>query len=175
VIETERLVLRAYRDADREAFAALHGDEQVGAWLGGTLDRAASDALLDRLNAEIAERGWGAWGVERRSDGRLIGLTGLASINAALPVAPGVEIEWRFVPQAWGQGYAAEAAAAALAWGHAHLDHADILSFTAATNLKSQAVMRRIGMARDPSRDFDHPVLAPDHPLRRHVVYGARR
>jgi RimJ/RimL family protein N-acetyltransferase len=175
MIQTERLILRAYREEDRPAFAALNGDPQVGAWLGGTLDRAGSDALLDRFNAHIAGHGWGPWAVERKSDGRLIGMTGLASVNEALPVGPAIEVEWRFIPQAWGQGYASEAAKAALAWGFANLDRDEILAFIADTNLASQGVMRKIGMVADPSRDFDHPNLAADHPLNRHVVYAARK
>jgi RimJ/RimL family protein N-acetyltransferase len=175
MIQTERLILRAYREEDRPDFAALNGDPQVGAWLGGTLDRAASDVLLDRFNAHIAEHGWGPWAVERKSDGRLIGMTGLASVNEALPVGPAIEVEWRLIPAAWGQGYASEAARAALAWGFANLDQDELLAFTADTNLASQGVMRKIGMVADPARDFDHPRLAPDHPLNRHVVYVARR
>jgi RimJ/RimL family protein N-acetyltransferase len=175
MIQTERLILRAYREDDRPDFAALNGDPRVGVWLGGTLDRAGSDALLDRFNAHIAEHGWGAWAVERKSDGRLIGMTGLAPVNEALPVGPAVEIEWRFVPRAWGKGYATEAATVALAWGLANLDVPEILAFTADTNLASQAVMRKIGMVADPARDFDHPRLAADHPLNRHVVYVARK
>jgi RimJ/RimL family protein N-acetyltransferase len=175
MIQTERLILRPYREEDRPDFAALNGDPQVGEWLGGTLDRAGSDALLDRLNAHITEHGWGAWAVERRSDGRLIGMTGLAPVGEVLPVAPAIEIEWRFVSDAWGKGYATEAAQAVLAWGLANLDVPEILAFTADTNLASQGVMRKIGMVADPSRDFDHPRLAADHPLNRHVVYVARK
>ncbi|CAN7179879.1 GNAT family N-acetyltransferase [Phenylobacterium sp. LjRoot164] len=175
MIQTERLILRAYREEDRADFAALNGDPQVGAWLGGTLDRAGSDALLDRFNAQIAEHGWGPWAVERKSDGRLIGMTGLACVNEALPVSPATEIEWRLIPAAWGQGYASEAARAVLDWAFANLDQDEFLAFTADTNLASQGVMRKIGMVADPARDFDHPNLAADHPLNRHVVYVARR
>lgn len=175
MIQTERLILRAYREEDRRDFAALNGDPQVGAWLGGTLDRTGSDALLDRLNAHIIERGWGAWAVERKADGKLIGMTGLAPVSDALPVGPAIEIEWRFIPDAWGKGYASEAARAVLSWAFANLDQDEFLAFTADTNLASQGVMRKIGMIADPSRDFDHPNLAADHPLNRHVVYVARR
>lgn len=175
MIQTERLILRPYREEDRPDFAALNGDPQVGEWLGGTLDQAGSDALLDRLNAHITEHGWGAWAVERKSDGRLIGMTGLAPVSDVLPVGPAIEIEWRFTPDAWGKGYATEAAQAALAWGIANLDVPEILAFTADTNLASQGVMQKIGMVADPSRDFDHPRLAADHPLNRHVVYTARK
>jgi RimJ/RimL family protein N-acetyltransferase len=95
--------------------------------------------------------------------------------EGAFPVGPAVEMGWRLIPEAWGDGLATEGAKAALAWGFDHIDAPEFIAFTAETNLKSQAVMRRVGMVSDPSRDFDHPRLAPDHPLRRHVVYVARR
>jgi RimJ/RimL family protein N-acetyltransferase len=176
MIETDRLVLRVYRDEDREAFAALNGDPRVGAWLGGVSDRAQSDATMDRINAHIAEHGFGLWGAERKADGQLIGFVGLSTVAAgALPVGPAIEMGWRLIPEAWGQGLASEGAAAALTWGFAHLEVAEIIAFTAQSNLASQGVMRKIRMIPDPARDFDHPRLAQDHPLRRHVVYGARR
>lgn len=176
MIETERLILRAYQEDDREAFAALNGDPEVGAWLGGVQDRAASDAMLDRINAHIAEHGFGLWGAERKADGRLIGFVGLQTVKAgALPVGPAIEMGWRLIPEAWGGGYATEGARAALDWGFANLDAPEIIAFTAATNVRSQAVMRRIGMVAAPERDFDHPGLAEDHPLRRHVVFAAGR
>ena len=176
MLETDRLILRAYGDEDREAFAALNGDPRLGSWLGGVSDRAQSDATMDRINAHIAEHGFGLWGAERKADGRLIGFVGLSTVQAgALPVGPVIEMGWRLIPETWGQGLASEGAAAALAWGFANLDVAEIVAFTAQTNLASQGVMRKIGMTPDPSRDFDHPRLAEGHPLRRHVVYGARR
>ncbi len=176
MLQTDRLILRAFRDEDREPFAALNGDPRVGAWLGGTLDRAGSDAMIERINAHIDEHGWGLWAAERRADRRLIGMIGLSTVKAeALPVGPAVEMGWRLAPEAWSGGYATEGARAALAWGLANLDAPEIIAFTAASNLKSQAVMARIGMIPAPARDFDHPRLAPDHPLLRHVVYAARR
>lgn len=177
MIETERLILRRFRDDDREAFAALNGDPRVGDWLGGALDRAGSDALMDRIEAHYAQHDFGFWAVERTSDGRLIGMIGLAVVTPdALPsIGAAVEIGWRLIPEAWGGGYAAEGATAALSWGFANLDVPEIIAFTARSNLKSQAVMRRIGMTPDPARDFDHPRLAADHPLRPHVVFVAKR
>jgi RimJ/RimL family protein N-acetyltransferase len=175
VIETPRLILRDYHEDDREAFFALNGDPRVGEWLAGTPDRAGSDAMMDRIRAHIAEHGFGFWAAERRVDGRLVGLTGLKVITPDLPNACGVEIGWRMLPEVWGQGLASEGAAAALAWAFANLEHDCVTAFTAATNLRSQAVMRKIGMTPVPALDFDHPALAADHPLRRHVVYTARR
>lgn len=176
MIETERLVLRAYREEDRDAFAALTGDPRVGYWVANVKDRAQSDVMMDRLNAHIAAHGYGLWGVARKTDDKIIGLCGLDPIaQGDLPVGPGVEMAWRMIPQVWRQGLASEAASAALSWGLANLDVPEILAFTADTNLASQGVMRRIGMEADPARDFDHPRLAADHPLLRHVVYVARR
>ena len=176
MIETPRLILRPYGEDDRDAFAALNGDPRVGAWLGGTQDRAQSDAMMDRINAHIAAHGFGLWGAETRADGRLVGFVGLNTVKASdLPVGPAVEMGWRLIPGTWGQGLASEGAAAALAWGFAHLDVDEIIAFTADTNLASQGVMRKIGMAHDPARDFDHPRLPGDHPLRRHVLFAAAR
>lgn len=174
MIETERLILRAFRDEDREAFAALNADPRVGDWLGGVSDRVQSDAMIDRINAHIAQHGFGLWAAERKADGRLVGMIGLRILDET-PPGPGIEIGWRLAPDAQGLGLATEGAAAALAWGLANIDTPEIIAFTARSNLRSQAVMRRIGMVPAPERDFDHPRLAADHPLRPHVVFVAKR
>jgi RimJ/RimL family protein N-acetyltransferase len=174
VIETERLILRPFGDEDREPFAAINGDPRVGDWLGGAVDRAASDAMIERINAQIARDGFGFWAAERKADRRLVGMIGIRR-QLDGPPAPCLELGWRLSADTWGQGLATEGAAAALAWGFATQPADEILAWTAATNLRSQAVMRRIGMAPDPTRDFDHPTLPPGHPLRRHVVFAARR
>ena len=166
MIETARLVLRPFRDADRDAFAALNGDPRVSDWLGGPIDRAASDAAVDRINGHIAEHGFGFWAAERKADRRLVGMIGLKQMAPELPPAPAIE--------AGGQGLAAEGAQAALAWGFAHLQADEIIAITAVGNLRSRAVMQRIGMVEQPERGFDHPHLAEGHPLRRHVVYAAK-
>ncbi|CAN7331427.1 GNAT family N-acetyltransferase [Phenylobacterium sp. LjRoot219] len=175
MIETARLVLRPFREDDRDAFAAFNGDARVSDWLGGPIDRAASDALVDRINAHIAEHGFGFWAAELKAEARLVGMIGIRRMPADLPPAPAIEAGWRLAPAVWGQGLAAEGARAALDWGFAHLPDDEILAITATGNLRSQAVMRRIGMIKQPDRGFDHPLLAPDYPLRRHVVYAAGR
>ena len=174
MIETDRLILRAFREEDRAPLAAINGDPRVGGWLGGAIDRTASDALLDRLNAEIARDGFGFFAAERKADGRLVGMIGIRAQKDA-PPAPCLELGWRLAVEAQGQGYATEGARALLNWGFATQGNDEILAWTAASNLRSQAVMRRIGMDPDPARDFDHPALAEDHPLRRHVVFVAKR
>ena len=173
MIETDRLVLRPAVDADRDAIADLNARPEVGAWLGGVRSRTESDAFVDRVMAHDAEHGFGFWAVERKADGRLIGMTGVWWVPSEMNMPGAAEIGWRFLPEAWGQGYATEAAKAALAQGFRRLKPPEIIAFTARTNLASQAVMRRIGMAPAPDRDFLHPRLAQDDPLRPHVKFVA--
>lgn len=176
MIDTPRLLLRPFRDEDRAPFAAVNADPRVNEWLGGPIDRAASDAIVDRVNAHIAEHGFGFWAAELKTKGQVIGFIGLQTVAAgAPPVGPAIEMGWRLSPVAWGRGLATEGAKAALTWAFANLPEDEIIAFTAQTNLASQNIMRRIGMTPDPARDFDHPRLAEDHPLRRHVVFTARR
>jgi RimJ/RimL family protein N-acetyltransferase len=174
VIETDRLILRPFRDEDREAFAAINGDPRVGDWLGGAITRDQCDAMVDRINAQIAADGFGFWAAERKADGRLVGMIGLRR-NIGPPAPTALELGWRLSPDAQGAGLATEGAKAALDWGFANVETDEILAWTAATNVRSQAVMRRIGMRHDPSRDFDHTGLPADHPLHRHVVFVATR
>lgn len=175
MIETERLILRAFRDEDRAPFAAINGDPRVHEWLGGPISVDQTNAMIDRINAHIAQHGFGFFAAERKADGKLIGMIGLQVVRDELPPAPGVELGWRLTPDAQGTGLATEGAAGILAWGFENLDRDELIAFTAHNNVRSQAVMRRIGMSHDPARDFDHPVLAADHPLRRHVVFVAKR
>ena len=170
MIETKRLILRPWRAGDLAPYAAMMADPEVGDWLGGTLTQAQAEAQAARLQAES----YGAWVVERRSDAAFLGLVELSAVGNDIPLAPAIEVGWRLARDAWGQGYATEAARAVIDDGFAHLEVEEIVAFTASTNLRSQAVMERLGMERDEARDFDHPRLAPGHPLRPHVVYRAR-
>jgi RimJ/RimL family protein N-acetyltransferase len=174
VIETARLILRPWREADRQPFAAINGDPRVNEWLGGPIDRAQSNAVMERIQAQIAADGFGFFAAELKAGGRLVGMIGLRR-QADAPPGPCLELGWRLAAEAQGQGLATEGAQAALDWAFATQHAGEILAWTAATNLRSQAVMRRIGMTPDPARDFDHPTLAEDHPLRRHVVFAAKR
>jgi RimJ/RimL family protein N-acetyltransferase len=173
VIRTERLLLRQWRDADRYRWAAMNADREVRAHFPKVLDRAESDQALDRMAQAIGARGWGLWAVEH--DGALLGFTGLNPVDYETPFTPATEIGWRFAQDAWGHGYATEAARAALAYGFDELGLDEIVSFTATTNARSMAVMERIGMSRDPDDDFDHPLVEEGHRLRRHVLYRLRR
>lgn len=168
---TDRLQLRQWQPQDREAFAAMTADPEVMRYFPAPLTRAQSDAMADRCEALMAERGWGVWAVERLDNQQFIGIVGLHVPQADLPFSPCVEIMWRLARDAWHQGFATEAAEAALAVGFEALQLAEIVAFTTTSNLPSQALMQRLRMTRDSAGDFDHPALAADHPLRAHVLY----
>jgi len=140
-----------------------------------TLTREESDAFIDRASGFIADHDWGLRAVERRADGRFIGFVGLWQIPWEAPFTPAVEVGWRLPFEAWGNGYATEAGAATISDGFERLGLEEIVSMTVPANVRSRAVMERLGMNRDPADDFDHPRLPVGHPLSRHVLYRIDR
>lgn len=164
-----RVKLRQWRDADCAAFAQLNADPVAMEFFPAILTREESDAMVQRCRDAIAERGWGFWCLE--IDGICAGFTGLNAPTFEAPFMPAIEIGWRLHPRYWGHGYATEAARLALDYGFGVLQLREIVSFTAVANVRSRAVMERIGMRHDAAGDFDHPRLAPGHRLRRHVLY----
>jgi len=174
-LTTARLLLREWHDHDRGPFAELNADPAVAEFLGQPMDRAASDALVDRILAHWASDGHGVWAVERAEDGRFLGFVGLAAPSFETAFTPCVEVGWRLAAEAWGHGYATEAARAALTFGFEDLGLDEIVSFTTVANVRSRAVMERLGMTRDPADDFQHPRIAEGDPLRPHVLYRLGR
>ena len=174
-LPTDRLLLRGWRDADREPFAALNADPEVMAHFPSRLSRGTSDMLIDGAVEGWAANGFGLWALERRADGRFLGFTGLARPSFEAHFMPAVEVGWRLARDAWGHGYATEAARAALEFGFETVGLGEIVSFTVPDNVRSRAVMERLGMRHDPADDFDHPKLPQGHPLRRHVLYRRSR
>jgi RimJ/RimL family protein N-acetyltransferase len=172
-IRTERLLMRRWRDADRAPFAAMNADPEVMRYFPATLDRAASDSYLDRIEALFQRQGFGLWALEEAATGRFLGFTGLNPMPAGVPGAGGMEVGWRLARQAWHQGFATEAARAALDVGFRGVGLAEIWSMTTVLNEPSQAVMRRLGMTLHSY--FDHPGVEPGHPVRPHVVYRLAR
>ena len=170
-IETDRLILRNWREADRQAFFEMNADRQVMRFFEKTRSRAEADALLDRFVIEIDRDGYGYLAVELRQIGEVIGFTGLRDIDFDEPFTPAVEIGWRLLTPYWGNGYATEAARACLAHGFEQLALAEIVSFAVPENWPSRRVMERIGMRREPEHDFDHPDMTPGSPLARHAFY----
>ena len=171
MLTTQRLVLRRWQDDDREPFAALNADPVVMRYFPGLLTREQSDLFVDATEESFEARGYGLWVVER--DGTFLGFTGLKAAQFEAPFTPAVEVAWRFAAHAWGNGYATEAARAAVADGFDRLGLDEIVSFTAVVNRPSWAVMERLGMQR--SGEFDHPAVPVGHELRRHVLYRLQR
>lgn len=173
-LETPRLRLRQWRDEDFAPFAALNADPQVMAHFPAPLERAQSDALAARCRELIDAQGWGFWATEIKATGEFIGFVGLHRPTAELPFSPCVEIGWRLARRFWQQGYASEAARAALHFAFDDLTLDEVVAFTALGNLRSQAVMTRLGMQRA-ATTFEHPAVPAGHPLREHCLYRLTR
>ena len=170
-IDAARLRLRPWRDDDRPAFAELNADPRVMEHLPAVLSRQESDAFVDRIEAHFELHGFGLWAVELRDAACFAGFVGLSIPRFQAHFTPCVEVGWRLAHQHWGQGFATEAATAALSFGFERLDLDEIVSFTVPGNLRSRGVMERIGMTHEPADDFDHPIFDASHRLCRHVLY----
>jgi RimJ/RimL family protein N-acetyltransferase len=166
--------MRRWRDEDRAPFAAMNADPVVMEYFLAPLTPADSNAMIDKIEEGFEGNGFGLWALEVMDSGEFIGFTGLSVPSFDAPFTPAVEVGWRLSRSAWGHGYASEAATRALAFGFEDVGLDEILSWTAVTNTRSQAVMSRIGMTHDPADDFDHPRIPEGHPLRRHVLYRRR-
>lgn len=174
MIATERLLLRVPEPRDRLALHAMWADPAVMAELGPVKDAAASDAALAKHDSYRHE-GLGFWTVERRADGAIIGFCGLKRGDPHNPIAGEIEAGWIIDRAFWRQGYALEAMRAAFDWGWAYFDVPRIVAITSAINLRSQALMERLGMHRLADGDFDHALLEPGDPLRAMVTYAIDR
>lgn len=170
-LRTERLVLRRFDDADRAPFAAMNADPRVMEHFVAPLRPAESDAFLDRIESRFSEVGYSLWAVEVIGGPGFVGFTGLWDATFDAPFTPAVEVGWRLAAHAWGNGYATEAAIAAIDDGFTRVGLEEILSFTAARNQRSRALMERLGLQHAPGHDFDHPACPEGHPVRPHVLY----
>lgn len=172
--ETERLILRQWRVADREPFAEMNADRRVMEFYPRPLTRPESDAMADRCQALIAEHGWGFWAAEMKTSHEFIGFVGLHRPTAELPFSPCVEIGWRLAARHWGRGFATEGARGALRIGLERLGLPEIVSFTSVHNVRSRAVMERLRM-RDTAETFEHPGIPIGSVLREHCLYRLSR
>ncbi|MGB0371830.1 MAG: GNAT family N-acetyltransferase [Opitutales bacterium] len=166
-------ILRDWKDADFPAFAEMNADPEVMRYLLKTLTLEEAQTFLNKIRTLIAENGWGFWAVE--VDGELAGMTGLHAPTFEAPFTPCVEIGWRFRKQFWGRSIAFSAARTALSYGFEKLQLDEIVAFTTQGNIRSQTLMKRLGMTYDPRDDFDHPMVEADNPLLRHVLYRKSR
>ena len=175
MIQTERLILRGWRDDDAALHHAMCADPAVMAYLGPAPSLTETAAVVARQKAMFADYGACFWALERRDTGAFIGWCGIKPGPVGTPIDGKPEIGWSLVQTQWGQGYAREAAEASLAWGWREMDLPTVWAITVPANAASRALMERLGMTRVVDGDFDHPKLAEDDPLRRHVLYRIDR
>jgi RimJ/RimL family protein N-acetyltransferase len=175
ILRTERLILREWRDADFDAWAAMNADPRVMEHFPKLLDRAASDAIGIRARESMAERGFGILAVEIPGVTAFAGSVGLSVPRFEAHFTPCVEIGWRLAHAYWGNGYATEAARATMEDGFTRLGLDEIVAMTAVGNTRSRHVMEKLGMTRSDADDFDHPLVPHGNPVQRHVLYRLQR
>jgi RimJ/RimL family protein N-acetyltransferase len=177
VLETARLRIRNWRETDRPLFAEINADPKVMEFFPRRRSRQESDALMDEVRQRISETGLGFFALALRDTDEPIGFLGLARTDLEPFLPDGtVEIGWRLAVRFWRQGYVTEASQAMLRHGFEKHGLAEIVSFAVASNTRSTGVMQRIGMRRDPARDFEHPRVPDTAPqLKHHVLYAISR
>lgn len=174
-LRTDRLLLRRWREEDLVPFAALNADVEVMKHFPFTLDRDRSDVMARWADAQFDSVGFGWWAVEVPHHAAFIGSVGLSRVGFPAHFTPAVEVAWRLARPYWGRGYATEAARAAVSFGFTEMGLDEIVSFAPQLNLRSIAVMERLGMTHIPADDFDHPRFDVGHTLRRFVLYRLRQ
>lgn len=174
-LRTQRTLLRHWVDADLEPWVAMNADPEVRRYFSSVATREQALAEAQRARANLARRGWGPWVLEVPGVLPFAGFVGLFVPAWSAHFTPAVEIGWRLPRNAWGQGYASEAAAAAAAFALDLLELDELVAITVPDNLPSRRVMTRIGMQHDAEGDFAHPAIAVDHPFSRHVLYRLRK
>jgi RimJ/RimL family protein N-acetyltransferase len=172
-IETERLLLREWRESDIEPFIRHLNVEPVMRWLGGVRTREQQESSVhDRFMVWQEKLGFTFWAVERKSDGALLGFCGLKiADDPDSPVEGEYEIGWRLREDAWGMGYAKEAAAASLDFAFDRLGAERVVALTVEGNAPSWGLMLRLGMIRRPDLDYDTALWADGSV----IVYEMRR
>lgn len=170
IIETDRLIIRPWKDSDRIPFAAINADPEVRRYYyPSLLNQDESDAIIGECIEHLASHGFAFLAVERRWDGALLGGAGL-SITDDVPGGPAIEIGWILGRPFWRQGYASEVSHAWFDWGWAN-GMTEIIGFTSAINIPSRRAMESIGMDREAADDFADVTVPEGNPLRPHVLY----
>jgi ribosomal-protein-alanine N-acetyltransferase len=168
---TARLRLRPWQAEDREPFARLNADPEVMRHFPGVMTREQSDTMVDRICEHFASYGYGFWAVSRLAGGPCLGMVGLRHVQFEAHFTPCLEVGWRLAAEHWGQGFATEAAQAALNFAFGDLQQKEVVAFTVPANQASRRVMEKLGMTHSPAENFEHPALPEGHPLREHVLY----
>lgn len=170
-IETKRLILREWLPEDLPFFAVINQDPKVMECLLKSLTEEESAAMIEKIKKHFKQNGFGLFACILKQTSNCIGFVGLSIPEFTAHFTPCVEIGWRLSSQAWGKGYATEAARAVLKAGFEQFNLQEIVSFTVLVNKRSIRVMEKIGMKRDLNGDFDHPKVPHNNPLKAHVLY----
>lgn len=173
-LDTKRLQLRQWRSSDYPIFAKMNADPKVMQYFPQLLTPKLSDKIAHKCQQLIKDKGWGFWAVSLKASDSFIGMVGLNETHTDMPFAPSVEIGWRLHKDYWGQGYATEAARAALDFAFDELSLEEVVAFTAVINKHSQLIMQRIGM-NNTQDNFYHPALERNHRLAEHILYRITR
>ncbi len=169
-IKTQRLLLRQWRLTDFNLFAEINSSKTVMKYFPNTLSRSQSDEFATNIQQQISEKGWGFWAVEIPSVCEFIGFVGLNKPVYQLPFSPCIEIGWRLSEKYWSQGFATEAAQAALVIAFKQLALTEVVAFTSRLNTPSEKVMQRLNM-QNTKTTFEHPKVPYGHILREHLLY----
>lgn len=175
VLETERLILRTWKEEDVQDYYEINLDPKVIEFLLGSLTVDECRVFVEKMNKQFDEKGYTLFAVELKETGELLGFIGLNYTDFKSDFTPCVEIGWRLSSKYWGQGLATEGALASLKYAFEKCGLDKIISFTAVGNEKSVRVMEKIGMTRVVDGDFAHPKLPLDHRLSKHIRYEIQR
>ncbi len=174
MLETPRLLLRPWRESDREPLQRMNADPRVMEFFAAPLSPAESDRMIDRMQAHIAQHRFGFFAAELRATGEFIGFAGMSHVSFGAHFTPCIEIGWRLAAAHWNRGLATEGARECLHYAFQKLALPEVVAFTVPANLRSRRVMEKLGMSYSPADDFQHPHLPEGHPLRPHVLYRVR-
>jgi RimJ/RimL family protein N-acetyltransferase len=175
MFETDRLILRNWKESDLVPFYEMNCDPKVLEFLPRALTREESDGLVQKFKTDLGKNGFGRWALELKTSGQFVGFVGLSKPNFQTDFTPCVEVSWRIAYPFWGKGLATEAALKAVHLGFTDFNLTEIVSFTVPMNVRSIRVMEKLRMTRDPKEDFNHPSLESGHPLERHVLYRLQK
>jgi RimJ/RimL family protein N-acetyltransferase len=175
-LETTRLILRRWQEADRAPFATMNADPVVMHFFAAPFTRAQSDETIDRYLAAFDREGFSFFAATLRDTGAFAGTIGLQTMRDVVPnlPQPAVEIGWRLTQGAQGQGLATEGALAILDLAFHQLGLAEVVAITAIPNQASRRVMQKLGMTHRPELDFNHPRVPAGHQYERHTLYSLR-
>jgi len=167
--ESDRLIFRQWKEEDKIIFAQMNADPEVMKFFPKKLSKTESDVFAERIIEGIKTRNYGLWAAEIKTSKQFIGFIGFNYTDFKSDFTPCIEIGWRLGKDFWNLGYASEGAKAALLYGSQVLHFKEVYSFTSKLNLRSEKVMKKIGMQKE--GDFFHPKIDVSEALCEHVLY----